>query len=145
MPARQVKRIDGEHRCDRCQQQATVRYECSFTFRQRYAYWKALWQAVTGRRFTNKRKAQLGQREGEIDLKALSDTAFWMDLCPACWNACSQPFRSAWPMEFYHCVLGALNIPADHEVRVKGAETFVRRKTDLMAPGEIRRPLGQGP
>lgn len=90
MTAKQGKLIPGKQYCDRCRQGPRPVHECSFSFREGYDHWKALWQARTGKRLTNRRKVRLKEREeDQLDLRALSGIVYFMDLCGHCWNDCS--------------------------------------------------------
>ncbi len=91
-----------KHRCDSCQQRTETVWECVFRFPESYAYWKSLWEERTGKRLTNRRKRRLLEREeDQIDLKAESSVAYYMDLCSACWERASSPWRAGFPEEFY--------------------------------------------
>jgi len=105
MRARCGKIDPAKNRCDRCERTAPVR-ECEFSFRDgSYAHWKALWQARTGQRLTNRRKERLKQREeDQLDLKALSAVTYYLDLCEGCWQECRAPWEG-FPAEFYQQVV----------------------------------------
>ena len=107
------KIVPGKRRCHRCQEVRSPIRDCRFTFRESYAYWKALWQKRTGRRLTNRRKEKLAARERSVALKLLSDACFWMDLCDDCRKEVDRPW-DGFPMEYWEQVL-----------RTASAKTFV--------------------
>ncbi len=103
--SKQGKLIAGKNHCDRCGQARPV-HECAFSFRQTYQHWKALWEARTGRRLTNRRKRRLlANEEEQLDLKALSGIVYWMDLCQPCFAECESAPRPGFPQEFWEAVL----------------------------------------
>lgn len=144
MKPRKIKLDPLKQRCDRCQEKASPIYECVFAFPETYSHWKAIWQARTGKRLTNLRKARMAEREAEqLDLKALSEVKYWMDLCLPCWQEASLPWTGGFPNDFYGEVL--VNNPGGPFLRGKewrrvtynaaAASEFVPTKTKRRASG----------
>lgn len=96
MQAERLKPIPRKGRCDRCAGPGPVS-ECRFDFRHPLAYWRALWEAATGKRLTRLRRAEMGARD-DFDWKA--PPTFWLDLCGPCWATCSAPWDGL-PMDFH--------------------------------------------
>lgn len=134
MQARRVKAAPNKNRCDRCQQERPPLAEYCFSFRKHgFYYWKKLWQGREGRRLTRRRDRQIQANEEKLDLRALSDVCFWMDLCEPCWEECRQPWEAGFPSEFWQDVLRR---PAP----VQSAALVVPEITPKSAPKAAVRP-----
>jgi hypothetical protein len=132
MTPRRLKIDPNKQHCDRCSRKTVPIYECSFTFREPLAYWKAIWERRTGLRLTRKRQQMLGT-EWEFDWK--SPPTFWMDLCPTCWEDCSKPW-DGFPMEFWEQVL---RLPAVQPANAPTTKNLVPTKT---VPKPVRTDRG---